>query len=135
MQHCQVVVSPLFVLGRDTLVAIRRNCFSRLIARLTRLRVRYRTRSKGPVRRSFGFLGGFPPSEIGANLAAAVTFITTDPAGSYTGTATPGSFHIPFGHQPFEYGGLMLLSRGQNEGHRLAPALHSYVDFRSKASP
>ena len=29
----------------------------------------------------------------------------------------------------------MLLSRGQNEGYRLAPALYSYMDFRAKAAP
>ena len=39
------------------LVAILRNCLRRLMARSTKLRVRYRTRSKGPLRRSLLFRG------------------------------------------------------------------------------
>ena len=76
-----------------------------------------------------------PPSEIASNPAAAVPFVAADPPGLDTGTATPGAFHLPLGHQLLEHPGLMSLTRDQHKGRRLALALDPQMDFGPEPSP
>ena len=73
-------------------------------------------------------------SEISPNPAAAVPFVAADPLRFDGGTATPGTSPLPLGHQPLEHAGLVPLTRGQHEGHRLALTLDPQMDFGTEPS-
>ena len=98
---------------------------------------------QGPVERTGASFVGFPgdgvanspPSEIGPNPATAVPFVAADPLGLDAGTATPGASYRSLGHQLFEHAGLVPLTRGQHECHRLALTLDSQMDFGPEPSP
>ncbi len=64
-----------------------------------------------------------PPTEIGADLPAAVPLVATDPLRPYPGMAPPISLYPPQSHQLFEYPGLMLLTPGSARRPLACPSL------------
>ena len=134
MQHCQIVLGLLLIPGGDAAELLQPvDCPLHQIA----LPV------QSPVERTSASFVGFtgdgvansPSPEIGSNPAAAVPFVATDPMGLDAGTATPGASHLPLSHQLLEYAGLVPLTRGQHECHRLALTLDPQVDFGPEPSP
>ena len=119
MQHCQIVLGLLLIPGGDSAELLQPvDCPLHQIA----LPV------QRPVERTGASFIGFPwdgvanspPSEVGPYPAVAVPFVAADPLGLDAGTATPGAAHRSLSHQLYEHAGLVLLTWGQHECHRLA---------------
>ena len=134
MQHRQIVFGLLLIPGGDS---------AELLQPVDGPLHQIALPVQGTVERASAPLIGFPrdgaanspPPEPGSNPAAAVPFVAADPPGLDTGTATPGAFHLPFGHQLFERAGLVPLTRGQHQGQRLALTLDPQMDFGPEPSP
>ena len=94
------------------------------------------------VERSCPPLRGFPldrhaapaPSQILPNLAAALAFVTADAPWTALGAPTPRPLYVPLLHEWLKDHAFMALPSSQHEGHRLAAAFGTEVDFGANAA-
>jgi hypothetical protein len=73
-------------------------------------------------------------AQVLPNLATAVGLVTHQTARPAFGAPTPVPFHSPACHQGGESHGVVPLARGEDQGHQLAPAFCTDMDFRTEAA-
>ena len=75
------------------------------------------------------------PASVAANLAAAVAFVADDAPWAQSGSSASGAFDRTLLHERLEHGGFMPLTRSQSDGHQLALAFCTQMDFGAEAAP
>lgn len=69
------------------------------------------------------------PAQVCAPLAASISLVADDAMRTQTGSSSAWSVHCTLGEQGVKDDRLVALPWGENEGHGLASALGSQVDF------